>query len=134
MGNPLVTIGAAGLAAWIFGWVWYGAWGKAFQRALGKDPEQCKGQKMPIAPLVVCLVAELVMAAALYQVVLNLAQLGGVQQGAVTGLTLGIGLPLMAIIVNYAFQQRNRMLTVIDGLHWVLVLVIEGAVIGALRA
>jgi hypothetical protein len=132
MNNALVTIGAAGLAAWVFGWIWYGAWGKAYQRALGKDPEACRGQKMPVAPLVVCLVAELVMAAVVYQTLTNLAVLGGALHGAVAGATLGIGFPLMAIIVNNAFQQRSRMLSVIDGLHWVLVLTIEGAVIGAL--
>lgn len=134
MNNALVAIGVAALASWLFGWVWYGAWGKSYQRALGKDPEACKGQKMPLTPLLVCLLAELVMAAVVYQLVVNLAVLGGAQQGAMTGLTLGIGLPLMAILVNNLFQQRGRMLTVIDGFHWVLVLVIQGAVIGAFRA
>ena len=134
MNNALVSIVAAGLAAWIFGWIWYGVLGKAYQRALGKDPQAREGRKMPLTPLAVCLVAELVMAAVVYQILTNLALLGGALHGAVAGLTLGIGLPLMAIIVNNAFQQRNRLVTVIDGLHWVLVLVIEGAVIGAFLA
>jgi len=133
MNNALVSIGAAGLAAWVFGWAWYAALGKTYQRAQGKDPEACKG-KMPVTPLAVCLAAELVMAAVVYQVLANLAVLGGALHGAVAGLTLGIGFPLMAIIVNNAFQQRHRLVTAIDGLHWVLVLVIEGAVIGAFLA
>jgi hypothetical protein len=51
--------------------------------------------------------------------------------GAIAGLTLGVGFMLTTTVVNNLFQQRKPMLTVIDGTHWVVVVAIEGAVIGA---
>jgi MFS family permease len=132
MGHPVLAIGAAGVAAWLFGSVWYGVLGKTYAQALGKNPDACKGQKMPLKPLILCLVAEWVMAAVLYHLMARMV-LGGAAQGAMLGLTVGIGFPLMAILVNNSFQQRGRLLTLIDGLAWVLALTIEGAVIGALR-
>lgn len=124
------SIALAGLASWLFGAVWYMALGKVWQRALGLDPEACKGKKMPLAPLAVCLVAEWVMAAVVYQLLGNLGVMG-VQGGAIAGVTLGVGFLLTTTIVNNMFQQRQAMLTLVDGAHWVLVVTIQGAVIGA---
>ena len=56
----------------------------------------------------------------------------GAFAGAVAGLTLGVGFLLTSTVVNNLFQQRKAMLTVIDGAHWVIIVAIEGAVIGAL--
>jgi hypothetical protein len=131
MHNPLVAIGLAGLAAWLFGAVWYTGLGKFWQRALGLNPDDCKGKKMPVTPLVVCLLAEWVMAAVLYQTLDHLGVMGWMA-GTVAGLTLGVGFMLTSTVVNNMFQQRKPALTVIDGIHWVVVVAIEGAVIGAL--
>ena len=131
MHNPIIVIALAGIAAWLFGEVWYTALGKPWQRALGHDPDDCKGKKMPLTPLFVCLVAEWVMAAVLYQTLDHLGVMGTFA-GAVAGLTLGVGFLLTSTVVNNLFQQRKAMLTVIDGAHWVIIVAIEGAVIGAL--
>jgi hypothetical protein len=130
MHNPLVAIGLAGLAAWLFGAVWYTSLGKVWQAALGHNPDDCKDKKMPLTPLAVCLVAEWVMAAVLYQTLDHLGVMGWMA-GAIAGLTLGVGFMLTTTVVNNLFQQRKPMLTVIDGTHWVVVVAIEGAVIGA---
>ena len=62
MHNSYIAIVAAALAAWIFGAIYYGVLGKSWQRAQGLDPEQCKGQKMPLAPMVASLLSALIMA------------------------------------------------------------------------
>jgi hypothetical protein len=49
MHNPIIVILAAGLAGWLVGAVWYTSLGKPWQRALGLDPEACKGKPMPKA-------------------------------------------------------------------------------------
>lgn len=121
---------AAAVAAWIFGAVWYGILGKQYQRALGKDPEQCKGQKMPIAPMVVCFLGELVMAFAGFIGLEHLSVVGWMW-GAHAGLVVGVGIVLPTVIINHMFPGRSRALMAIDGVHWVLVMVIEGAVLGA---
>ena len=39
---------------------------------------------------------------------------------------------LIATVAGFAFGQRKASLTIIDGIHWLGVLVIQGAIIGAL--
>jgi hypothetical protein len=132
---------AAAVAAWIFGAAWYGALGKHYQRALGKNPgasagagaanqDSCKGRKMLLAPLALCFLAELVMAAALSYVLARMSVVGW-HWGAVVGAMIGVGVLLPAVIVTHLFPGRSRSLMAIDGLHWVGVAVIEGAVLGA---
>ncbi|MFO1249169.1 MAG: DUF1761 domain-containing protein [Alphaproteobacteria bacterium] len=131
MHNPIIVILAAGLAGWLTGAVWYTALGKPWQRALGLDPEDCKGKPMPKTPLLVAFLAACVMSAVLYQLLTNLGVMG-VAHSAIAGATIGIGFLLTSITVNNLFQQRKFMLTVLDGGHWVLAVVIEAVVIALL--
>ncbi|HVV27690.1 MAG TPA: DUF1761 domain-containing protein [Rhizomicrobium sp.] len=129
--NGFVVILLAGLAGWIFGAIWYTALGKVWQRAIGLDPDACKDRKMPVTPLVVAFVSALVMAAVLYQLLVNLGVMGTLH-GAVAGLTIGIGFLLTSTLVNNLFQGRKLLLTAIDAGHWVLAVVVEAVVITAL--
>lgn len=131
MHKPILAILAAGLAGWIFGAIWYGALGKVWQRALGLDPETCKNQKMPLAPLVVSLLAALVMSAVMYQLLSNLGVLG-IGPAALAGLTIGVGFLATSILVNNMFQQKSFKLTVIDAGHWVLAVTVEAVVLSLL--
>ena len=128
--NPIVMILAAALAAWIFGAVWYGVLGKVWMRAQGIDPETCKDKKMPLAPMAVSFVSEVVMAFVLSGV-LPLGEMSWMA-GAGGGLLMGVGFMATSTLVNNMFQQRKLMLSVIDGAHWIIVAAIEGAVLAAL--
>jgi hypothetical protein len=121
---------AAAVGAWIFGAIWYGVLGKQYQLALGLNPEECKGKPMPIAPLVACFLGELVMAAVLFWLLEHLSVVGWMW-GAHAGLLIGAGIVLPTVIINHMFPGRTKALMVIDGLHWVIVVAIEGAVLGA---
>jgi fumarate reductase subunit C len=131
MHNPIIAILAAGLAGWLFGAVWYTTLGKAWQRALGLNPDDCKDKKMPMTPLVVAFLAAMVMSAVLYQLLTNLG-VTGVAPSALAGLTIGVGFLLTSTLVNNLFQQKSLMLTAIDGAHWVLAVVVEAVVIALL--
>jgi len=131
MHNPLVAIAAAAVAGWIFGAIWYGVLGKAWTLAQGKNPDDCKGQKMPLAPMIASFLAALVMSAVLYQLLTNLG-VTGVAPSALAGLTIGVGFLLTSTLVNNLFQQKSFMLTVIDGGHWVLAVVVEAVVLALL--
>jgi hypothetical protein len=131
MQSAIIAILAAGLAGWVFGAIWYTSLSKPWQRAHGINPEDCKDQKMPMMPLVIAFLGAIVMAATLYQILTNLGVMG-VAHGAIAGLTIGVGFLFVATVVNNQFQQRNWVATLIDGGHWSLVLMIEGAVIAAL--
>ena len=128
--NPVVVILIAALAAWIFGAVWYGVLSKPYLRARGLDPEACKGQKMPLAPMAVSFISEVVIAFVLSGV-LPLGELSWME-GAGGGLLIGVGFMATSTLVNNMFQQKKLILSVIDGAHWVIVAGIEGAVLAAL--
>lgn len=122
---------AAAVAAWIFGAVWYTSLGRHYQAALGLAPEQCnKGKPMPIAPLVVCFLGELVMAVALSWVLARMSVVGWMW-GARVGLLIGAAIILPTVVINHMFPGRTKALMLIDGGHWVIVATIEGAVLGA---
>ena len=132
MHNPIVAILLAGVAAFVFGAVYYMSLGKAYQAALGVTGD-CDKKKPPLGPMATCLVAEWIMAAVLYQILTNLSGMGtGALNGAIAGATIGFGFMAMSTVVNNAFPGRKVMLSIIDGIHWTVVAAIEGAVIGAL--
>lgn len=131
MHNPIVIILLAGVAAFVFGAAYYMSLGKTYQQALGLNPEDCKDKKMPLAPMVVCLVAEWIMAAVLFQIMAGLGTMGAAA-GAIAGATIGFGFMATSTAVNNAFPGRKVMLSVIDSIHWIVVAALEGAIIGAL--
>jgi len=131
MHNPILAILAAGVAGWIFGAIWYGVLSKAYQRALGLNPDDCKDRKMPMTPMVVSFLAAIVMSAVLYQVLTNLGIMG-VAPAALAGLTIGVGFLATSTLVNNLFQQKSMALTAIDAGHWVLAVVVESVVISLL--
>ena len=131
MQHAMIAIVAAGVAGWIWGAIWYGVLGKPYQLALGLNPDDCKDKKMPILPMVAAFVAALVMSAVLYHLMTRLG-VQGLLPAMVTGFTLGVGFVLTTVLVNNMFQQKSFTLTLIDGGHWVLALVIEAAVIALL--
>jgi hypothetical protein len=81
--------------------------------------------------MVVAFLSALVMSAVLYQLLRNLGVLG-VWPSAIAGFTIGVGFLLTSVLVNNMFQQKSFALTVIDGGHWVLAVVLEAIVISLL--
>ena len=54
------------------------------------------------------------------------------KNGVISALFMWLGFVITTLSVNYAFGQRRPMLTVIDGIHWLGVLAIQGVIIGAM--
>jgi hypothetical protein len=54
------------------------------------------------------------------------------KNGVISALFMWVGFVATTLAVNNAFAQRKAALTVIDGIHWLGVLLIQGAIIGAL--
>jgi hypothetical protein len=53
-----------------------------------------------------------------------------VRSGAIAGFLLWLGFVITTMAVNHAFQGERRALTLIDGGHWLGVLLIQGAILG----
>ena len=131
-GIDYFAILAAAVAAWLVGAVWYMALGKPWMAALGKTREELMGPtgKPSTGPFIISFVAELVMAFAL---AVLLVQIGPVTlaNGITTGFLAWLGFVATSMVVNHAYGGVRPMLTVIDSGHWLAVLLVEGAVIGA---
>lgn len=125
----------AAAASFIFGGVWYGILSKPWMLAAGLRPEEIERASGPSPrPFVIAFLAQLVMAWMLAGVLLHLAR-GGIPastlNGAVSGFCVWLGFIASALVVNHQFQMRKPMLTIIDCGHWLGVMLIQGAILGA---
>lgn len=123
-----IAILFAAIASWIAGAVWYGVLGKQWMAALGWTPADAP-KSMPVGPMATSFIAELIMAALLAGLIGHFGQ-PGIRIGAVTGALSWLGFVVTTIAVNNAFQKRTIKLTVIDSGHWLVVLLVQGIVIG----
>lgn len=130
--NYLGIVGAA-IASWVFGSIWYGVLSKPWIAALGWTQADVTGadgkRRMPFGPMITSFIAELIMAFGLAGLMVHL---GGLQMeiGVVTGAGCWLAFVITTQAVNNAFQKRTVALTVIDGGHWLGVLVVQGLVLG----
>jgi Protein of unknown function (DUF1761) len=112
------------------------AWGAAYYTTLSKQWLAAVGLtevKRSATPFVISFIAVLVMAFVLAG---SVAHLGPgnvtVKNGIISGLILWAGFVVTTVFVNNAYPGRKYMLSIIDSAHWLGVLVIQGAVIGAM--
>lgn len=121
------------IASFLFGAVWYGLWSKQWLAALGKTDAELKATAGFAVPMVVTLVAQLFMAWVLAGMLSHLLK-GGVpatvRNGMLAAAIIWAGFVLTTLAVNHSFQGAQRTLTLIDGGHWLGVLLIQGAIIG----
>ena len=137
-GMNILAIVLAAVAAWIAGAIWYGVLGGPWVAAQGRTMQEFKAQNAarkgtPAAwlPFVFCFLAELVMAWVLAGIVGHLGP-GQVtiRNGIISAVFVWLGFVVTTIGVNNAFAGRKATLTLIDAGHWLMVLLIRGAVIG----
>ena len=135
--NSLAILLAAA-AAWIFGAVYYGALARPWLAAQGKTMEQCKqeraaraGSLAAVAPFILSFVAELIMAWVLYGIMAHL-KVFSLRVGLISAAFIWLGFVLTTMAVNNAFAGRKLALTAIDAGHWLGVLLIVGAIVGAM--
>jgi len=123
-----VAVLVATIASFAFGALWYGAlFSKAWLKAIGKSEEDLKRS---VTPMVVTFVAQLVMATMLYGILVHVG-IGGIRAGIMSGVMIWAGFVLTSMIINHAFQGAKPMLTLIDGGHFLGVLIIMGGILGA---
>ena len=129
-GLNYIAILAAAVAGFAFGSVWYMALSKPWMAAVGKTEDEIKAT-MTAGPFILAFVMQLVMAWVLAGVIGHLGQEQVTfSNGVISGGFVWFGFVMTTLVVNHAYQGARRALTVIDGLHWLGVLVVQGAVIG----
>lgn len=128
-----LSIGIATVAAYVVGAIYYMALGKVWMKAAGLDPAT---MKMRYSPFVISFVAEFVLALVLYFILDDITFAGtfsedfDLKASLAWALILWVGFVAMPLTVNHRYQGSSWSLTVIDGIHWLLVLLVMGAVIG----
>jgi hypothetical protein len=134
-GVSYLAILTAAVAGWLLGAVWYTVLSKPWQQAAGITAGKLKqAQKTPAfyVPFVVAFLALIVMAWILAGLV---AHLGPgqftVRNGIISGAFVWLGFVITTMAVNNGFAGRNWRLLVIDGGHWLAVLLLMGAILGA---
>ena len=131
--NYLAVI-VAGVAAWLAGAVWYMALAKPWLAAIGMTPEQmheCRKGPGAFLPFLYAFVANLIIAWVLGGLLGHLGQVT-LRNGALSGLFCWGGFVFPTMLVNNRFAMRSPKLLLIDGGYWLVVLVLSGAIIGAL--
>lgn len=128
--NWAVVFAAA--ASFLFGGVYYSFFGKPWLKAVGKTDEDLKKSNY-IGLMCLTFVAQLVMAFVLAGVIGHLGT-GQVilANGLISALLIWVGFVATTMVVDYGFQERSFILHLIDGAHWLFVLLIQGAIIGFL--
>ena len=131
-GLNFLAIVIAALAAFAWGAIYYMSLSKQWLAAVGITREQMQTGRSP-APFIISLVALLIMAWVLAGTVGHLGP-GQVtlKNGIISGLFLWLGFIATTVFVNNAYPGRKYSLSVIDSIHWLGVVVIQGAVIGAM--
>ncbi len=121
-------------ASFIFGDIWYGALSQKWMDAAGLTKEKVSASGKPVAvPFIITFIAELLMAWMLAGLILHMAKAGlpaGLRNGMITAGFIWLGFVVTTLVVNHQYQMQRASLTVIDGLHWLGVLLIQGAVLG----
>lgn len=127
------AIVVAAVVSFMFGWLWYGVLlSRQWLEAVGKSEADLKGDGGPSPmPFVIAFIAQLIMAWMLAGVIGHLGP-GEVSfyNGVVSAAFVWFGFVITTLAVNHAFQGASRALTLIDGGHWLGVLLLQGAVIG----
>lgn len=134
-GVSYLAIVAAAVAGWLLGAVWYMVFSKPWQEAVGmtarKMSEAQKSSSFYV-PFVVAFLAQIVMAWVLAGLI---AHLGPgqftVKNGIISGAFCWLGFVITTMMVNNGFAGRDRRLLLIDGGHWLAVLLLMGTILGA---
>jgi hypothetical protein len=128
-----LSVGIATLAGYIVGAIYYMVLGKAWMTAAELDPA---AMKMRYSPFIISFVAEFVLAVVLYIVLDDITFAGtysenfDLKSSLAWSVILWFGFVAVPLVVNHRYQGSRWSLTVIDGIHWLLVLLVMAAIIG----
>lgn len=129
MGADYFAVFVAAVASMIVGSIWYGGLGKVWMRAARLTPEMTRPS---VTLFVVTFLCELVMAL-VFTVLLGHFDGYTFTDALAAAFFLWLGFVATTVIVNTRFQGFDWSLPLIDGGHWLLVLLVQGGVLGAFR-
>lgn len=131
MGASLITILTATVAAWLFGSVWYGVLGKSWMAAANLTPEKItgpSGRPSPV-PFIISFILEFVMAYVLAVLFLHITGEGlALGTALAAAFFIWLGFVATTLTINHRYSMQPWSLTLIDGGHWLGVLLTMAAI------
>ena len=129
-GINYIAVLVAAAAGFAFGAVWYTALGKRWMAAAKVSEADLKMEGFASkVPFLVAAVCQLVLAYLLAGLMSHLGRVD-LAGGLTTAFWLWLGFVATTMAVNHRFQGKGWDLTAIDGGHWLIGMLIQGAVIG----
>jgi len=135
-GINYIAVLIAAVAAWLASAAWYMSLGRIWTAAVGKTSEQMAADRTrpgAYVPFLYVFIADLIIA---WMLAGLLGHLGSgqvnLQNGVVSAAFCWFGFILTTMVANYTFAGRNIRLLLIDAGNWLIVLIVIGAVIGAM--
>ena len=130
-GINYLAIAIATLASFGFGAIYYTALSKPWLAALGKSEDELRARASSKTPFIIGFVGELIMAWVLAGAVGHLGP-GQVtlRNGMISAFILLAGFVITTMTINHGYEGAKRTRTLIDGAHWLGVMLIQGLVIG----
>lgn len=130
-GISYLAVLVAAVGSWLVGAAWYMVLARSWLVAIGKTRSELMGPsgKPSPVPFIVSFVAELVMAWVLAGMIGHFGRVT-VINGVMAGFFAWLGFVITTMTVNHQYGRQRPMLTVIDGGHWLAVLLVQGVIIG----
>ena len=123
----------AAFASFGFGALWYMALSQPWMEAAGKTEADMLDENgkpvVPVGPMITSFISELFMAVVFAVVLVRIG--ATTLNGALVGFLLWAGFVMTTLATNHAYGGQKRALTIIDGGHWLGVLMIQGLILGA---
>ncbi|WP_417414875.1 DUF1761 domain-containing protein [Hoeflea sp.] len=128
-GMNYLAILVAAIVAFVIGAIYYSTLTKSWMKAARLDPA---GPKPAMAPLMITtFILELGLAFVTAGIIGHLgAGQVTLSNGIISGLFIWAGIIFTTMTINQRYQNFGWDLTLIDGLHWLLVMIGIGATIG----
>ncbi len=128
------AVAVAAVAGFVFSGIWYGVFSKQWLAASGMDEKLAHGGggNFSAKPFIVTFIAQFVMAWILAGILLHVLR-GGIalslRNALISAVLIWIGFVMTTLVVNHTFQGIKRTQTLIDGGHWLGVLLIQSALL-----
>jgi uncharacterized membrane protein len=135
VGASHFAILTAAVAGWLVGAVWYMVLAKPWQAAVGMTAASMKASQKErgfYLPFIYAFLAQVVMAWVLGGLIGHLGPgQFTLRNGIISGAFCWLGFVITTMLVNNSFAKRDPRLLLIDGGHWLVVLLVMGAILGA---
>ena len=126
-----IAVLIAAAAGYAIGAAWYMTLSKPWMAAAGLTEEMINGKtgKPSPLPFVIAAIANIVMAMMLFGILDHVGD-PTPWRGMLSAFFIWIGFVATTLSVNHAYQMKPLRLTLIDGGHWLLNLLAQGAILG----